>query len=577
MNFQGLRLQCLLSHLMLIFLFVLFHIPSLSKVIPDRGSIYYVDPQGDDTYDGLSPTRPWKTLSRVAEAALVPGDIVKLRGGGVWNEPLIVSASGSPESPLRFTRYGDGPKPRIDCTRQVDSRVVDQREVTNGIRLNLYDSGTNQVFLNGERLNEVKSLPLRPHDYSIKLGLLRIELDPSSVYSDLRISLAIYSSGILCKGRTNIILDNLEVSGSRGSPGVIAIIDSNRVTVRGCIIGNSRGFGVGLASASNVKIEDCKIHNCGLTGIGTSGEGAPSHHVVVRNNNIYRIGWLAMDRFNDGHGIGVGNLPGCNHWLIEGNEISECGRGGGEEYNDGGCGPGITAWETHDIIIRRNLIHDNYRGGITLELGGQSKGDNHEVYYNLIYRNGRNSAGKRPSGTGWSGIGVYKFVSNLPVDNIKIINNVIAYNYLGFPGACSSGIYLTVAGLEPMTNVLVANNIIYNNGNTNYEFWRRSAMVQLTMHNNLFYRSEGKVIVKNIDKEFNIHNYWQFVSTVCDGCITGDPGFLNPSDANFHLEDSSICRGYGIGVSGIHDVPGAIDIEGNTFSQYNHPSCGVYY
>jgi len=569
---QGLLLAVCLSGVLLMWT----SCPFLVRETSAQARVFYIDPRGEDNNDGFSPERPWRTLKRAAGSGLKPGDTVLLRCGGVWHEPLIVPASGAQGKPLRFSHYGDGPKPRIDCTRNIEVRQVNQQQLADGIQLGLTERGTNQLFMNDQRLNDTKTKPLRPKDYSIYSGIAQIRPDLLPVSSGLRLSAAVYGSALLCEGKTDIVVENLEISGSRGTPGVVSIRDSKRIAVRGCAIHSSRGFGVALASATNIVIEGCEVHDCGLTGIGTSGDGSPSCQVQVRNNRIYRIGWLGMDRFNDGHGIGVGNLPGCSDWLIEGNDIFECGRGGGDEYADGGCGPAITMWETRGIVIRRNRIHDNYRGGITLELGGKSPGNNHEVSYNLIYRNGRNRSGKRPSGMGWSGIGVYKFVSALPVDNIRIVNNVVSDNYLGFSRACSSGIYLTVAGHRPMTNVLVANNIVHNNGDTNYEFWRRSPGVKVTMQSNLFYRPGSKVMVRDVKNEFYDRNYQQFVDIACKNCITGEPGFVDSKNGNFRLRDNSRCRERGVVVPGIHDAPAAADTYGNLLSLSNRPSCGVY-
>ena len=68
---------------------------------------YFVAPGGSDTAAGTQQA-PWRSVARVNSATLVPGDIVRFAGGGVWNAMLAPRASGTAGAPVVFSTYGSG-------------------------------------------------------------------------------------------------------------------------------------------------------------------------------------------------------------------------------------------------------------------------------------------------------------------------------------------------------------------------------------------------------------------------------------------------------------------------------------
>lgn len=69
---------------------------------PAAGRTWHVDSRsGDDAADGLEPSRPWRSLSRLAAASLQPGDRVVLACGSRWSETLRLPRSGTAARPLR--------------------------------------------------------------------------------------------------------------------------------------------------------------------------------------------------------------------------------------------------------------------------------------------------------------------------------------------------------------------------------------------------------------------------------------------------------------------------------------------
>ncbi len=92
---------------------------------------YYIDARGDDAADGRAPERAWRTLGRLREATVEPGDEVHFRRGGIFRGGLQ-PASGEPGRPVVYTAYGEGPKPILQGS--VDrSRPEDWREERPGL------------------------------------------------------------------------------------------------------------------------------------------------------------------------------------------------------------------------------------------------------------------------------------------------------------------------------------------------------------------------------------------------------------------------------------------------------------
>jgi hypothetical protein len=86
---------------------------------------YHVDSRaGDDNNPGTARAKPWRSLGKVNEAILQPGDRVLFRAGSSWSEQLLIRAQGAPGLPVRFQAEGSGPRPRIDTGGRFQDAVV---------------------------------------------------------------------------------------------------------------------------------------------------------------------------------------------------------------------------------------------------------------------------------------------------------------------------------------------------------------------------------------------------------------------------------------------------------------------
>ena len=93
---------------------------------------YYVDSErGNDAADGLCETTAWKSLEKVNDADVKPGDVVRFKRGGLWRGTLSPK-SGEEGKPVTYTWYGKGPKPIFQ--QSVDrSKPSDWVEIRKGL------------------------------------------------------------------------------------------------------------------------------------------------------------------------------------------------------------------------------------------------------------------------------------------------------------------------------------------------------------------------------------------------------------------------------------------------------------
>lgn len=89
--------------------------------IPAKSDVtYYVDVDfGDDQNDGLSEAKPWKSIAKVNNTELRPGDTVLFKRNRIWNEKLVVRSSGEESAPITFGSYGSGSFPIISGAIEV--------------------------------------------------------------------------------------------------------------------------------------------------------------------------------------------------------------------------------------------------------------------------------------------------------------------------------------------------------------------------------------------------------------------------------------------------------------------------
>src|SRR5689334_12286649 len=71
---------------------------------------YYVSGTGSDKASGLSPNSAWRTIGKVNQAKVVPGDSILFEGGSNFPGSLYFDQTrgGSAAQPITISSYGNG-------------------------------------------------------------------------------------------------------------------------------------------------------------------------------------------------------------------------------------------------------------------------------------------------------------------------------------------------------------------------------------------------------------------------------------------------------------------------------------
>jgi len=391
-----------------------------SRTTTTAGKIYYVNPSGNDSNNGLSQAAAWKTIAKVNAmmSNLQPGDQVLFKAGSKWNEQLRVTKSGILGNPIIFDSYGTGAKPIIsgNNSSSPDSAGISLNNVSNiYIRnLNIDSTGANSIA-----------------------GLLAYNTN-GVVISKVTISNSFGFGGIYFlsdtngKGQNNIIL-NCTVYGTKG-------------TVRSIAAGN---YGTGIFLYSPDGTGYIKNNQIGSNEVYNNGQGG----ILVQNgisnsvtaNKIYN---------NDEGGINIAGFISTNN-KIQLNTVYN-----NTQIFDDRCGINLYRVGSNNQVTR-NTVHDQYDtfinkdghdiikdptdggavlGSCGIRFDGGSDGitntTNNIVAYNIVYNE-------------VDGVQIYDY------SNTKVLNNVV-YNSTRF------GILLAgKSGTSYNANNWAKNNIIH--------------------------------------------------------------------------------------------------------------------
>jgi hypothetical protein len=237
---------------------------------------WHVAPTGDDAAPGSSPTRPFRTLQKAADAA-EPGDTV-LIGDGIYPD------GGD-------TKFNDSSIVRLSKVGRADAWITFR--AAPGARPILRPKGWGGVTVTGAYY-VIDGITVTGYNDSIRLiDALKEERNarPDPYYN------------------TNAIV----IDGRKNPPDK----KPHHVIVRNCTVSKMPGGGLTMLEADyivfedNVVFETCWFMRYGGSGITTNGnwahDDAPGYHIIIQRNKVWDnktlVPWSQIGKLSDGNGI----------------------------------------------------------------------------------------------------------------------------------------------------------------------------------------------------------------------------------------------------------------------------------
>jgi hypothetical protein len=364
---------------------------------------YYLNPRrGSDTYPGTSPLQPWKTITRLNQANLEPGDTVYFLGGATFdtssaNFSLILAPvdTGTPTNPITLTSYGNG-----RATIYSGGKIGMLAQNVEGINV------TNLIFHGSGMLTST--------EVGIRFTNTRTDFSTlDHIYID-NVEVGHYgSSGILIEATTgmsfyrDVRITNSTLHHNFGSglntigPGGVGQGSFTR-TIFDLYVGRLTVYdnaGIAIGGVDGGIVERSVSYNTADFGIvvGAGIWAYNSSNVIIQHNEAYGVKGSPVD----GNGFAL-------DW-----DTINCTLQYNYAHNNDGAGfalfgsPGFGLPDSFGNTVRFNISENDARrndyGAITVYLGVYDS----QIYNNTVYLSSRPGTGYAGLQLGWNGSGLH--------------------------------------------------------------------------------------------------------------------------------------------------------------------------
>ncbi len=286
----------------------------LSFFVCAQDQYYLSSSTGNDSNNG-SLTEPWKTLSKLSNTTLGPGDTVYFKRGDTFRGHYVIKGSGTDGNPITFSSYGLGNQPVISGSDHDDGGGDYQEAI-------LVTNHDNMVF-DGLEIQNHRTISRTGVGDLVSFGI-RIEVSDSNV------------------NLNNFFFRNMTFKNVYGLYWVDPSNQSefNAFEVSGLTFKSSYG-----GIINNILVEDSYFTDLQRIGIhikNTSGKTSDKRNtsIVVRRNEFFQIGGTCV-------------LPiRTKNCLIENNIFNQPGA----KTNDKMIGRGSAVWNWYSIntIVQYN-------------------------------------------------------------------------------------------------------------------------------------------------------------------------------------------------------------------------------
>ena len=453
-----------------------------------RGKTFYLDAtNGDDSNDGTSPDRAWKTLDRVNETVFMEGSSLLLKSGETWTGTLAPQGSGAAGAPIILSSYGEGDRPRILMDENASYNEIVMRIATKMTRK------VNETFrLHNQSYWEISNIEFQNPNYE--------ENQPEVASRGLERGMYITAQDV---GQLDhIYLDNVWIHGFQTSGG------TNQHKESGGII-----FFISASETASERVptwfNDIRVTNCTVEKVGRSGFFLLSPWKTRDMTSDGRWGgrWTMVN--NAGEGSLGAFTPSTDIYFgqnifrnISGDGIIlQCMKDAVVEYNliDSTCtgnwfAAGVFPYLVSDATVQYNELARTNRGGDAQGVEIDALNENVAVVYNYSHAN----AGG--------------FIQFCALENLPSYDSYYAYNISENDGSTDppQGNNALIMPLPGTINCSVFNNTVYFNpkgsihytGNEQFYVPHSGARTSIAIYNNIFYRADNAYTFNTEEKNF---------------------------------------------------------------------------
>ncbi|TLX78241.1 right-handed parallel beta-helix repeat-containing protein [Labilibacter sediminis] len=314
-----------------------------------QAKVYYVNPiKGNNNYDGLSESKPFKTLWKVNQLKLKAGDEIRLAKGYTHKGSLqFEGVSGTVEKPIVISSYAESKK------QEEKEALINAYGLRNGI---LISNCSN----------------IKVSDLSIIANGGVIKGKP--VQKDMR-------CGILVKATKAGVFQNIHFSGIKISDIYYEEPGFQRGAKEVRTANGTQKYGWGMRFISNVEkgvlrnieVTGCEISDVAHTGIKFTGIKRNIKNVKVLGNKVLRAGGPGIQLSNVQEGQFVNNMVDKS--------------GDSNDSRKWGRGSGLWTWGAKNIVIENNKFLNANGPGDSAGCHIDFNCANVIVQYNFSYNN----------------------------------------------------------------------------------------------------------------------------------------------------------------------------------------------
>jgi hypothetical protein len=454
---------------------------------------YYVSSsKGSDQLSGLSPAQPWKTLNKVKNLVLTPGDRILLKRGDIWREDLAIVGSGSETGSLEITAYGEGPKPVLNGSVVLSDWTL----VGKGIYRTDYKGICQGLLEDGKPSRKASGKELT--DGGWYYDGVQIYFKPSEGGAAAHLVEGCSKPGLQIISRNHVSLDGIAIYGYAGG---IWVVNSSHLQIRNCAVKANAAMGIGIANHPKKVGSPCSdIWIQGNTvSWNANGIYLISEHGAQGLKKIYVIGNLV--EYNDfeevwtkidGHGLGIQNTSGSYF--------------GENEFRYNRTGPCL--WtapnrRSDNNVFARNFVHHNQKFGMNQGGEGKNNATGNIWCFNIISDNGTDK-----------GLNGGFRINRCQSGKNEFFNNTLARNDVNFY-------------LYSLTDyAIIKQNISYSP--KSYHVLIEGGLDHNVFTDNLYYPDGTGLFGIGTARKLNFAA-WRTKTRQERGSLVCDPGFSNPN------------------------------------------------